>query len=86
MMHPQMTIDLLREHNRELERQARRARQAVSNTAAPPGDDQLALRLCRVGDDTALERLAALEGRAVARGRHLVAEYFTYLVGGEVRR
>ena len=65
MMHPQMTIDLLREHNRELNRQARRARRAVANPAAPRADDQLALRLCRVGDDTAVERLAALEGRAV---------------------
>jgi hypothetical protein len=79
MMHPQMTIDLLQEHNRELNRQARRARQAVSKRAAPPADDHLALRLCRIGDDTAVARLAALEGRTVPPGRHLVAE-----VNGEV--
>ena len=34
----------------------------------------IALRLCRVGDDDALARLAALEERAVPRGQFVVAE------------
>jgi hypothetical protein len=34
----------------------------------------IALRLCRVGDDSALARLAALEGRPVPEGQFVVAE------------
>jgi hypothetical protein len=34
----------------------------------------IALRFCRVGDDPALARLAALEGRPVPQGQFVVAE------------
>jgi hypothetical protein len=37
------------------------------------------LRLCRVGDDPALEQLAELEGRPLPTGRFVVAE-----VGGRI--
>jgi hypothetical protein len=43
--------------------------------AAPREDEsRIELRLCRVGDTEALERLAALEGRALPEGRFVLAE------------
>lgn len=44
--------------------------------AAPARADlsRIALRLCRVGDDAALARLAALEGVEVPAGRFVLAE------------
>jgi hypothetical protein len=42
-------------------------------------EEAVALRLYEVADDPMLEQLAALEGREVQHGRHLVAE-----VDGEV--
>ena len=80
MMHPEFRQPLLNDHQRDLDRSARRAlwsrplaeqRQAV--------DEPLVLRLCCVKDDQALERLAALEGRPLPNGRFVVAE-----VGGIV--
>jgi hypothetical protein len=50
---------------------------SVPAPAPPRGRDDLtaiALRLCRVGDDEALARLAALEERTVPSGEFVVAE------------
>jgi hypothetical protein len=75
MMHPQFRIDLLHERQHQLELDIRRtnllARPAVQ---APVTDDGVALRLCSVHDDAALERLAMLEGRSVPSGRLVLAE------------
>ena len=80
MMHPQFRIEMLHDHLRELEQAAHRSRLLADRPEpAPVTAEAVALRLCSVGDDDALERLAALEGRRVPAGRHLVAE-----VGGEL--
>jgi hypothetical protein len=82
MMHPDYQQTVLRDRRRELDRSLQIAflRQAGSETAAAGApSESVVLRLCCVGDDEALDRLAALEGRPVPRGRHVVAE-----VGGTV--
>jgi hypothetical protein len=91
MMHPDFRIEMLHEHERQLERSAYRTRLlAAAKTPKTVYDVGLALRLCRPGDDPALERLGALEGRPVPDGRHLVAEVngelvaSLPLVGGDV--
>ena len=43
-------------------------------TALTITEEPVSLRLSRGSDDPSLERLAALEGRTVPRGRHLLAE------------
>ena len=74
MMHPQFRIDLIHDHTRALEQAAQRARLLAKRPPAPIAGEPVALRLCCVNDDPALDRLAALEGRAVPAGRHLIAE------------
>jgi len=75
MMHPQFRIDLLHERQHQLELDVRRT-YLLSRPArpAPIADDSVALRLCSVHDDAALERLAVLEGRPSPRGRFVLAE------------
>lgn len=79
-MHPAFREEMLRDNERNLERNLRsayrwRERQPV---AAPPAEPVM-LRLCSVHDDAALARLAELEGRPAPKGRHVLAE-----VGGVV--
>ena len=75
MMHPQFRIDLLHERQRQLELDIRRTNLfGRPAEQAPITDDGVALRLCSVHDDAALERLAVLEGRAVPSGRLVLAE------------
>ncbi len=79
-MHPDFLQTVIHDHERALERSARRAyvsRPQVSLPAVPI--EPVVLRLCSVHDDEALERLAALEGRPAPTGRFVVAE-----VGGTV--
>ena len=79
-MHSQFRIDMLRERSRELAAQANRARLLTAEPSREGiADEVVSLRVCRVSDDPILERLAALEGRELPAGRHLVAE-----VDGEV--
>jgi hypothetical protein len=80
MMHPAFREEMLRGHRRELEERVRRAsaRRVHRPVAAPPTEPVL-LRLARVQDDDALDRLAQLEGRPRLTGRHVVAE-----IGGVV--
>ena len=71
-MHPEFTKTLVADHVAQLRRDARPGpvpRQA--GTAVDTGDVEL--RLCRVGDDPELERLAALDGKPVPGGRLVVA-------------
>jgi hypothetical protein len=75
MMHPQFRVDLLHERSRQLERDLQRGRLLADHSRpVPPTDEPVALRLCSVHDDAALERLAVLEGRPVPRGRFVLAE------------
>jgi hypothetical protein len=75
MMHPQFRIDLLHERQHELELDVNRARLfAERGRPVPANGEAVALRLCSVHDDAALERLAVLEGRAVPSGRLVLAE------------
>src|SRR6266436_1573685 len=59
MMHPQFRIDLLHERQRQLELDVRRT-YLLSKPArpAPIADGGVALRLCSVHDDAAIEQLA----------------------------
>ena len=80
MMHPDFRLELIHERAHQLEQALGRSRVVAGKArrrAAP--DEAVALRLCSVHDDPALERLAQLGGRAVPEGRFVLAE-----VGGEV--
>jgi hypothetical protein len=80
MMNPQFRIDLLHRRAQELEKNLRRtALLAQEPRPAALADEAVALRLCSVHDDAALERLATLAGRPTPGGRFILAE-----VGGEV--
>jgi hypothetical protein len=71
MMHPEIMRIMADEHVKILRRDAARHVRAATRQAADTGD--LELRLCRVDDDPALERLGELEGRPVPSGRLVVA-------------
>src|SRR5438045_5805439 len=75
MMHPDFRLELIHERAHQLEQALGRSRvvaRKARRRAAP--DEAVALRLCSVHDDPALERLAQLGGRAVAEGRFVLAE------------
>jgi hypothetical protein len=78
-MHPDFHQMVLHDNARELDRRVQAAyrRRAAEDTPAPAED--VALRLCSVRDDEALDRLALLEGKPLPKGRYVVAE-----VGGVV--
>jgi hypothetical protein len=76
-MHPEFMQFMAQERAREFEREASRAILAAQVAAVPeaPLDRQaLSVRLCRVGDDQALERLAQLEGRTLPPGFFVIGE------------
>jgi hypothetical protein len=77
-MHPDFRIELIHEHEHALGQALRRARM-LDERAREQSEEAVALRLCNVHDDEALERLAVLEGRTSPGGRYVLAE-----VGGEV--
>src|SRR5262245_12632997 len=81
-MHPEFVQFMAQEKTREFERDAARAVLAAdARVAAEPHIDEqaIAIRLGRVGDHRALERLAALEGRTLPPGSFVLAE-----VDGEI--
>jgi hypothetical protein len=78
-MHPHFHETLIRQRQDEIERSARRAFLAREPDPLPVPADPVILRLCCVGDDDALERLAQLESAPPPRGAYVVAE-----VGGAV--
>jgi len=78
VMHPDFRMELIHEHEHALGQALQRAR-LLDGQAAEPADEAVALRLCNVHDDEALERLAVLEGRTSPHVRCVLAE-----VGGEV--
>jgi hypothetical protein len=69
--HPEIMRFLVAQHVEEL----RRAARPIRVTAAPVATDlaDIELRLCRVGDDPALEQLAALAERPLPAGRLVIA-------------
>jgi hypothetical protein len=70
MMHPEIMRIMADEHVKVLQRDGARP---VRTTRQAADTRDLELRLCRVDDDPALERLAQLEGRPVPFGRMVVA-------------
>ena len=77
-MHPDFRMNLIHEQRKALEQALQRTR-LLEEQASQPSQEAVSLRLCSVGDDEALERLAVLDGRSSPRGRYVLAE-----VGGEV--
>lgn len=73
MMHPDFLQQLANDRRRELERRTSYS-SGSSSRAVPEPVDTVLLRLCCVGDDEAIERLAQLEGKPAPVGRHIVAE------------
>ena len=81
-MHPEFMRFMAQERTREFEREAARAVLAADARVVPePAFDErsIAIRLCRIGDQAALERLAQLESRNLPRGSFVLAE-----VDGEI--
>jgi hypothetical protein len=64
---------MVADHLATLRRDAQRPFRSSAGRGAADTSD-VVLRLCRVGDDSQLERLAALEGRPVPFGRMVVAD------------
>jgi len=74
-MHPEFSQMTIHDHSRELDQRARAAFVGqVLSEQAETDENAVELRLCRVDDDAALERLALLEGRPSPAGRYIVAE------------
>jgi hypothetical protein len=79
MMHPDIRMDVIHEQAERLRKALEHAPFDDARRRRPAPEEVVALRLCGVNDDDALERLAALEGRRVPSGRFVLAE-----VGGEI--
>ena len=74
-MHPEFSQQVIHDHQRDLDRRTRAAYQArMLPEPSQERQEAVVLRLCRVADDGALERLAQLEGRPAPAGRYVVAE------------
>jgi len=82
--HPEFHQFLLAEQGRRLDGGARR-RTALYPRPEPRRVEEadVALRLCTVHDDPALERLAELEGRPLPRGRFVIAEVDGVIVAAQ---
>jgi hypothetical protein len=72
MMHPEIARIMATDRIDQLRRDG--ARRAATAAAPPLDATAVELRLCRVGDDPALDELAALEGRPLPAGRFVVVE------------
>jgi hypothetical protein len=74
-MHSEFLQMTLHDRQRDLDQ---RTRFAYMGTSFPEpqteNHEAVELRLCRVDDDPALERLAMLEGRPAPAGRYVIAE------------
>ena len=90
-MHPEFLQQTIRQQQRDLDRRTKAAYlEHMRPEPAAEEQEAVVLRLCRVADDDALERLATLEGRQAPSGRYVVAEVdgtliaAVSLVSGEV--
>lgn len=74
-MHPEFLQQTIHDHERDLDRRTRAAYlQRMLPEPSEEPQEAVVLRLCRVADNDALERLAKLEGRPAPAGRYVVAE------------
>ena len=73
-MHPEFSQMTIHDQQRDLDRRVRAAFVERTFPEVPEPSDAVVLRLCRVDDDPALERLAILDGRPAPAGRYVVAE------------
>lgn len=79
-MHPDFRMEMIHAEQQRIAQALDRSRLLERPVTRPrPAEESVALRLCSVHDDDALERLALLEGRPSPRGRFVLAE-----VDGEV--
>jgi hypothetical protein len=75
LLHPEVRRELVAARIQDLEREQARRRPRVAAGSPERADlTAIALRLCRVGDDEALARLAALEEKPLPHGRFVIAE------------
>jgi hypothetical protein len=72
MMHPAIMYVLAKERLAELKREVTHA--VEQDAASPLENVDVSLRLCRVSDDEALDRLAAVAERELPPGRLAVVE------------
>jgi hypothetical protein len=80
MMHPDFRMEMIHAEQQRIGQALNRSRLLERPAVQPqPAEESVALRLCSVHDDDALERLAVLEGQPSPRGRFVLAE-----VDGEV--
>ena len=73
-MHPDFHHVLVQQHLDLLRRDAARPPRPVRGERAAADPGRVVLRLCRVGDEPALEQLAALNGVPAPAGRVVLAE------------
>jgi hypothetical protein len=76
-MHPEFIQFIAQERTREFELAASKAVLAADARAvveSPVDERSIAIRLCRVGDHEALERLAQLESRTLPSGSFVIGE------------
>jgi hypothetical protein len=79
-MHPDFRMEMIHAEQQRIAQALDRSRLLERPATRPrPAEESVALRLCSVHDDDALERLALLEGRPSPRGRFVLAE-----VDGEI--
>jgi hypothetical protein len=76
IMHPEITRQIVEARLEDVRRDAARRQLLASRPRRRETTDlaDVALRLCRVSDDGAISRLAALEERPEPHGRFVVAE------------
>ncbi len=76
IMHPEITRQIVEARLEDIRRDNARRQLLASRSRQRPITDlaDVALRLCRVSDDGAISRLAALEERPEPHGRFVVAE------------
>lgn len=80
-MHPDFRMEMIHAEQQRIGQALNRSRLLERPATRPqPAQESVALRLCSVHDDDALERLALLEGRPAPQGRFVLAEVDGQLV------
>ena len=80
-MHPDFRMEMIHAEQQRIGQALNRSRLLERPATRPqPAEESVALRLCSVHDDDALERLAQLEGRPAPQGRFVLAEVDGQLV------
>jgi len=80
-MHPDFRMEMIHAEQQRIGQALNRSRLLERPATRPqPAEESVALRLCSVHDDDALERLAQREGRPGPQGRFVLAEVDGQLV------